>query len=452
METPRQPGNIAVSERRARPSPLLAWYAVGVLMIAFVFSFLDRLILSLLVPPIMEDLDISNFSIGLLGGLYFAIFYALMGLPIGRLADRSSRRLIVSAGIFLWSLMTMACGLAKNFWHLALARVGVGVGEATLSPCAYSLISDYFPRERLGTALGMFQCSAFIGAGIAFLAGAQVIDLVAAIPFDRLPAALADVLVRFRPWQLAFMIVGLPGVLVALLALTLREPARQGLMEGVGQKIPWREVRRFFSRRRRMFLGHFFGFAILAAPIANLLLWGPTHMIRNLGYTAPEAGRLLGWILLFCAPAAVLAGGWFTDFLRRRGRVGAPFLVGIIAAAALTPLCLITTQLQSGFWTLALLVPYAFFGCFATASGPAALQLVTPNQLRATVSAVWMLALNILSALSGPTVVGLVIDGVFGYDEAVGRAVAMVGAVAAPVAGLFLLYGLKHFRAAVREQ
>ena len=436
---------------RGRPSSLVAWYAVGVLMIAFIFSFLDRLILSLLVPPIMRDLEIDNFAIGLLGGLYFAIFYALMGLPIGRLADRSSRRLIVSAGIFLWSLMTVACGLARNFWQLALARVGVGVGEATLSPCAYSLISDYFPRERLGTALGVFQCAAFIGAGVAFLVGAQVIELVAAIPFERLPAGLAGFLTQFKPWQLAFMIVGLPGVLVALLALTIREPVRQGLMAGMEQKVPWPEVWRFFAKHWRMFLAHFCGFAILAAPIANLLLWGPTHMIRNLGYTAPEAGRALGLILLFCSPTAVFVGGWFTDFLRRRGRVDSPFLVGIIAAAALTPLCLITTQLDSGFWTLVLCVPYAFFACFATASGPAALQLVTPNQLRATVSAVWMLALNILSAIAGPTLVGLAIDSVFGYDEAVGRSIAVVGAVASPIAGLFLLYGLKHFRAAARN-
>jgi len=435
---------------RSRPSPLVAWYAVGVLMIAFIFSFLDRLILSLLVPPIMRDLQIDNFAIGLLGGLYFAFFYALMGLPIGRLADRGSRRLIVAAGIFLWSLMTAACGLARNFWHLALARVGVGVGEATLSPCAYSLISDYFPKDRIGTALGVFQCAAFIGAGIAFLVGAQVIDLVAAIPFERLPGGLAGFLTQFKPWQLAFMIVGLPGILVALLALTIREPVRQGLMEGVEQRIPWPKVLAFFSAHRRMFLAHFCGFAILAAPIANMLLWGPTHMIRNLGYSASESGRLLGWILLFCSPAAVFAGGWLTDFLRRRGRVDAPFLVGIIAAAALTPLCLITTQLQSGFWTLALFVPYAFFGCFAVASGPAALQLVAPNQLRATVSAVWMLALNILSAIAGPTAVGFVIDSVFGYDEAVGRSIAVVGAIASPIAGLFLLYGLKHFRAAAR--
>ena len=126
-----------------------------------------------------------------------------MGLPIGRWADRSSRRLIVAAGIFLWSLMTAACGLARNFWHLALARVGVGVGEATLSPCAYSLISDYFPKDRIGTALGVFQCAAFIGAGVAFLVGAQVIDLVAAIPFDRLPEGLAGVLTQFKSWQLA---------------------------------------------------------------------------------------------------------------------------------------------------------------------------------------------------------------------------------------------------------
>ncbi len=440
-----------MNNRQDWPSPVLAWYVVGVLMIAFIFSFLDRLILALLVPPIMQDLKISNTAIGLLGGLYFALFYALMGLPLGRLADRSSRRLIVSAGIFLWSLMTVACGLARNFWQLALARVGVGVGEATLSPCAYSLISDYFPKDRLGTALGVFQSAAFVGAGVAFILGGAVIELVEAIPFELLPGGLPDFFNQFKSWQLAFMVVGLPGVLVAMLALTIREPVRRGLMAGAEQKVPWQTVFAFFSQRWRMFLAHFFGFAILAAPIANLLLWGPTHLIRNLGLSAPEAGAKLGLILLLCSPLAVFAGGWFTDFLRRRGRVDAPLVVGIIAAGALTPICLITTQLDSAFWTLVLFCPYAFFGCFAVACGPAALQLVTPNQLRATVSAVWMLALNILSAIAGPTAVGLTIDYVFGSDQAVGSSIALVSAIAAPVAGLFLFYGLKHFRAAARQ-
>ena len=148
------------------PSAGMAWYAVAILVIAFIFSFVDRIIIGLLVEPIKQDLGVSDFGIGMLGGLAFAVFYALVGIPIGRLADRYSRRKIIGIGIFLWSLATAACGLAKNFWHLFLARVGVGVGEAALSPAAYSMIADFFPKEKLGRALGVYQAGAFVGAGI----------------------------------------------------------------------------------------------------------------------------------------------------------------------------------------------------------------------------------------------------------------------------------------------
>ena len=157
------------------PSSGKAWYAVGILVIAFIFSFVDRIIIALLVEPIKRDLGVSDFGIGMLQGLAFAVFYALVGIPIGRWADRRSRRWIIGVGIFLRSVMTATCGLARNFWHLFLARVGVGVGQAALSPAAYSMIADYFPKEKLGRALGVYQAGAFVGAGIAFLVGGLVI-------------------------------------------------------------------------------------------------------------------------------------------------------------------------------------------------------------------------------------------------------------------------------------
>jgi MFS family permease len=199
------------------PSPLRAWYAVAVLVLAFVFSFIDRIVIALLVEPIKADLGISDFDIGLLQGFAFAIFYALLGIPIGRLSDRISRRGIIATGIAVWSLMTAACGLARSFFGLFLARVGVGVGEATLSPAAYSMISDYFPREKLGRALGVYQSGAMLGAGIAFLVGGAAVQLLSAYDGQVLP-----VLGPVRMWQLAFFAVGLPGLLIALLMLTVR--------------------------------------------------------------------------------------------------------------------------------------------------------------------------------------------------------------------------------------
>ena len=219
----RSPDGLALSATAPWPSPLRAWYAVAVLVLAFVFSFVDRIVIALLVEPIKADLGISDFGIGLLQGFAFALFYALLGIPIGRLSDRVSRRGIIATGIAIWSLMTAACGLARSFFGLFLARVGVGVGEATLSPAAYSMISDYFPREQLGRALGVYQSGALLGAGIAFLVGGAAVQMLSVYDGQVLP-----VLGEVRMWQLAFFVVGLPGLLVALLMLTVKEPARRG--------------------------------------------------------------------------------------------------------------------------------------------------------------------------------------------------------------------------------
>ncbi|MGH7462539.1 MAG: MFS transporter, partial [Longimicrobiales bacterium] len=179
-------------------------------MVAYVFSFIDRQITALLIEPIRADLRISDTQFSLIHGLAFAFFYALMGMPIARLADTRSRPVIISAGIFVWSIATATCGLTRNFWQLFAARMAVGCGEAALSPTAYSIIADSFPKSRLGLALGVYSMGSFIGAGLAFLIGGTVIELVTRIGALELP-----VLGTVKPWQMTFFIVGMPGVLIA---------------------------------------------------------------------------------------------------------------------------------------------------------------------------------------------------------------------------------------------
>ena len=181
------------------PRPGIAWYAVVILVVAFIFSFVDRIIISMLVEPLKADLGLSDTQLGLLQGPAFALFYALVGLPIGRWADRYSRRAIIAWGISIWSVMTAVCGLARNFLQLFLARVGVGVGEAALSPAAYSMIADYFPREKLGRAVGVYQAGAFFGAGLSFLVGGLVIQAVAKAGEISLP-----VIGEVQAWQMVF--------------------------------------------------------------------------------------------------------------------------------------------------------------------------------------------------------------------------------------------------------
>jgi MFS family permease len=207
------------------PNQVYAWYVVGILVLAYTFSFIDRQILSLLVGPMKRDLGISDTQMSLLQGFAFAVFYCLAGLPIGRMVDSRKRVNIISIGVFVWSVMTALCGTAHAYWQLFLYRMGVGVGEAALSPAAYSMIADYFPPKRLGFALGVYGMGVYIGAGLALIIGAAVIGLV---------SSGGDIVVplfgEVYAWQLTFFVVGLPGILIALWVWTVREPERRGYM------------------------------------------------------------------------------------------------------------------------------------------------------------------------------------------------------------------------------
>ena len=200
-----------------------AWYVVGVLTLAYVLSFIDRQILSLMVEPIRRDLGISDKQMSLLMGASFAVFYTFFGIPLGRLADTRSRRGIIAVGIAFWSVMTTGCGLVNKFWQLALLRMGLGVGEASLSPSAYSLIFDYFRPAQRSTAISVYSMGIYIGSGLAFILGGLVIRSTSGQEHFILP-----LLGAMRSWQIVFFVVGLPGFLMSLLLLTIREPERQG--------------------------------------------------------------------------------------------------------------------------------------------------------------------------------------------------------------------------------
>jgi MFS family permease len=429
------------------PNRRAAWYAVSVLVLAIIFSFIDRIVIALLVEPLKLDLGLSDTQIGLLQGLAFALFYALVGLPIGRWADRYSRRTIITWGIFLWSLMTAVCGLARSFFELFLARVGVGVGEAALGPAAFSMISDYFPRERLGRALGVYQAGAFLGAGIAFLVGGLVIRMVSGSALLDLP-----LLGAVRPWQFVFFVVGLPGVAVALLMRTVGEPARRGKLRTQGEVIPLREVIRYVLTRWRVFLMHFVGFALLAVPITTILTWSPAYFGRVLKFSPPQAGLTLGTMLVILSPAGVYAGGWLTDLLQQRGYRDAMFRVALIACGLLAPLSWIATSTVDPSTAVVLFCPFIFCASLSMGVAPAALQVAAPNQMRAQISATWMLFLNIITAGIGPTAVGLLTDRYFHSPLSVGTAMAAVNGLSVPLAALALWVGLKPFGAAVAEQ
>src|SRR5580692_8445229 len=229
-----------------------AWYVVGVLTLLYAFSFIDRQIFSLLVGPLRRDLRIGDAKMSLLIGFSFALFYTFFGIPLGRLADIYSRRLIIATGLVLWSGFTASCGLAQTFETMLLLRMGVGVGEAALSPAAYSLITDYFPRERLATALSVYSMGIYVGSGMAYLLGGLVVAYASTQAMWTIP-----LLGAVHPWQIIFFLVGLPGIAIAPLLFTVKEPAvPHGTSRGSSRRstVPMRQVFRYIFENRRTFL------------------------------------------------------------------------------------------------------------------------------------------------------------------------------------------------------
>src|SRR3990167_4402794 len=303
-----------------------AWYVVLLCMVAYVFSFIDRQILALLIQPIRKDLDISDTQFSLLHGLAFSLFYATMGLPIARLADSRPRPAIIAAGVFLWSLATAATGIGRNFMQIFIARMGVGVGEAALSPAAYSMIADLFPKQALGRALAVYSIGTFIGGGLDYLIGGAVVGLVGETPTLVLP-----LVGEVRAWQVVFFIVGFPGILLAaIFALTVRDPVRAGERAA---SAPIGEVFAFIGANRKFFIAHYGGFTLCALALFGLMSWTPAYLIRVHGLTTAETGLLLGATLLAANVGGVLVSGWITDRFEKNGRADAPMRAGMIRAA-----------------------------------------------------------------------------------------------------------------------
>src|SRR5689334_8668825 len=254
----------------SRAQARYAWYVVGVLTLANVSGFLDRQVLSLLVPAIERDLQISDTQMSYLIGLSFSVFYTVLGLPIAWWADRASRRNIMAGGVTLWSLMTMLCGVAASYPRLLLTRIGVGVGEATLAAPSVSLIADYFPPDRLGTAMSVYSLGVFLGSGLAYFIGGWTVGLVSAVDAWHWPIVGA-----IRPWQSVFFFVGAPGLLVALLMLTVREPRVGEGPDGRSraQPVPVAALVAYVRKNARTFATHSVGFALSATVNYGIAAW-----------------------------------------------------------------------------------------------------------------------------------------------------------------------------------
>ncbi len=433
----------------AWPRQGYAWYVVIILFVCSIFSFLDRQVIALMVDDIKLDLGLNDFEIGLLQGPPFGIFYALMSIPIALAADRYSRRNIIIAGVAFWSAATAACGLAGNFWHLFLARVGVGSGEACLSPCAYSMISDYFRRHLLPLAMSIFTMGNLTGVGLAMIIGGAVIGYAKSLD-EIVIWGLGDV----APWQFAFIVIGLPGLLLAALIFTVREPLRRGLSAPAAETdaTSIRAFGRFVRQHWRTFATLFGSFTMLVLVAFGNFAWVPTFFIRTFGWSEAYAGTIYGSIVAVFGTGGALFGGWFASYLMRRGRVDAPYRATLICSLPLAPLAvLVFVVIPDGHWAAIVFAPYSFFSAVPAGHAATAMMTVTPNEMRAKISSAYLFFSNFVGLSLGAATVGFLTHNVFGDDMMVGYSLTLVNCVGAPLAVIAIALGMKHYRRSLAE-
>ena len=394
------------------PAPAYSWYMVVLLTIVYIFSFIDRFILGLLIQPIQADLGLTDTQIGLLLGPAFAIFYVLMGLPFGWLADRRRRTFIVAAGLAIWSAATAVSGLARSFLGLFVARMSVGVGEASLSPCAMSLMADCFPKEKRGKPIAFYSMAISLGAGIAALTGAAVIAWATQSDYVSVPG-LGDL----APWRVSLLVVGLPGLLLVPVVLFLREPKRTvDTVTSNAQGIGYRAVFSYIRGRPASLIGvvWVFGYVILIGFSSS---WGAAAFARTWGWSPVQYGQAIGILFIVLGPLAVNLGGWMSDRLLRNGRTAAPLLVGLYGVPVMTVAGIIWPLMPSAGLALIFLGVMLAAVALSTATGVTALLNIIPSNIRGQSVAVYYMATALLGQGLGPLCIGLMNDYVFGYDN-----------------------------------
>ncbi len=406
---------------------LYAWFVVFLLCLASIVSYLDRQIINLLVEPIKTDLQINDTQVGLLQGFSFVLIYALVAIPVAWIADFGRRTTVIVVGVFFWSAATFTCGLATSFILLFIFRAMVGLGEVTLTPSGYSLIGDYFPKERVGLAISLFTGTGFFGSGLAYIIGGQVVGALSGTDAYTIPL-IGDV----KPWQLTFMLVAIPGLLLGFLMLLIKEPPRHSVVETqvlAEKKASLSALVKHITQNIRLFGGLFVGFALMASATYAIVNWVPTFLSRTYDWSPTQVGNGFGPVLMFSSTIGVFVGGIVASTLMSRGVASANLLVAIAAGLIAVVFAATFPFAGSGDMALMMLIPTLFFAAMPFGCGTATLPLITPNRLRAQVVAVYLLVANLLGLTLGPTGVGLLTDFVFNDPSKINYALA----IAAPI-------------------
>lgn len=415
------------------------WYVVILLLLIFILSYFDRYILSLLVEPIKEAMNLSDFQIGLLLGPAFSLFHVLVAIPLGWYADRSNRKYLLLAGIVIWCAMTTGSGLVATFLPLFLMRLGLGLGEAVVSPCSVSIISDYFDRKSRPRAISVYMAGPYLGAGAAFLLGGLIVGAL----HDMGPVTW-PIFGTLQPWQATFVAVGIPGFIFAGLMLTVREPERQ---EKTAAKRSGTHAFRYIAKRWRgfgsLFVGSTCNFALSA-----LTLWNVPLFTRVWDWSIAQTGFVTGLFYFTAGPLGTALAVWaqkrFANHVDGSMRVLILGLLICVPASALYPI-MPTGEMAVVFMFI------AFIGkSVATAGGPASMALITPGEVRTQSMAIFNTVISLIGPLLGPPIIGAAVD--FTGDPKMINVVLTAYVVLLGIPAITIAcIGLKHYRAAVHD-
>jgi MFS family permease len=418
------------------PSRRAAYYALFVIILATMLNFLDAQVFGMMAQRIKLDFKLTDEQLGFLIGPANIIFYVLIGIPMARLVDIYPRKIVLACGIAAIGGITALGGLAQSFKQLFYSRMLVGAGGSAHAPGAYSILADYFPPAKLPRAIGFLQLGFIGGNALGIFLGGQLISLAAAWPVSQWMG------LRMHGWQWILMMVGAPGLVISCLLLLMKEPPRRGT-KAHGKPLPVMAVIREMRARKSIYLPLFIGLAFSATQSIGMLAWRAPFLIRTYGWTEARIGRWMGLMFLLSSLLGAAFGTVFVEWLAKRCK-DANVRASAILFAAAAPFEIIAPLMPSGELALLCLGAAGVFGLASAVPQNAAIQRITPNEMRGQVTAIYLFMFIVFGAL-GSQLIGSVTQRVFGSDADLWKSIVLTASVLMPLAAFTISLGIKPY-------
>jgi MFS family permease len=443
-----------VNEYENAPWPALrqAYSVAWILALVQMCAQLNNGVMTLLVEPVKRDLRLTDLQMSYLLGFSVVLFYVLIGIPAARLVDRHNRKWLLTGSIAIWSAATAACGLAQSYWQFFASRVGIGTGESINGPLSYSLLADYFPPDKLPRAIAIYNVGFQGGTALSLLLGAFMIHILTGLPAINVP-----LLGVVRDWQVVFILTGLVGLPIALLVASIAEPARRGTLDAVLKRetraggATLRDVLGYLVENRRVYGPIFLGLCFTSMHMFGLAAWSAAFYGRTYGWNPSTVGLYAGLLNLGLALPALGGAVWFNDLMRKRGHADANMRVLALGFSSAAPFMILGPLMPSPWLALAMSGLGSALMLLAAPSLNAALQIITPNEMRGQMTALYMFVMYAIGGGFGPTYFAFLTEHLWGSEKSLNYTIATSAALLFPAASLVYWAGVKPYRARILE-